>query len=134
MELLLNLIWVVFAVAALCAWGRRRGKPQSRPHLIAVICLLALLFPVISATDDLRAMRSEMEDSSSSKRSLKQAVTGKLSWQRTIHNPPALLVSAFVSVPSGDASKVAIPTPPPRFSAPFRAVQNDRAPPLHEFA
>jgi hypothetical protein len=130
MELLLNLIWVALAVAALCAWGRRRSEPQSRPHLIAVICLLALLFPVISATDDLHAMRSEMEDSASSKRSIKQAVTGKLGWQQTIHNPPALLALAFEAVPSGDVSKVAIPTPPPRFSAAFRAVQNDRAPPL----
>lgn len=132
MELLLNLIWVVLAVSALYAWGRRRSHPRSRPALIALVCLLALLFPVISATDDLHAMRSEMEDSASSKRSLKQAVTGKAVWQQTIHNPPALLASALVVLPRGETSRVVIPTPPPRFSVLSCVVQSDRAPPLPE--
>jgi hypothetical protein len=132
MELILNLIWVVLAVSALCAWGWRRSRPQSRPHLIALVCLLALLFPVISATDDLNAMRSEMEDSSPSKRGLKQAVTGKAVWQQTIHNPPAVLASTFAVLPSGETSRVVIPTSLPRFSTLFRAVPNDRAPPLPE--
>jgi len=132
MELILNLIWVMLAVSALCAWGWRRSHPQSRPHLIALVCLLALLFPVISATDDLSALRSEMEDSSPSKRSLKQAVTGKAVWQQTIHNPPALLVSTFAGQPRGETSKVAIPAPTPRFSKLSRALQNDRAPPFPE--
>jgi len=134
MELLLNLIWVFLAVSALYAWCRRRNHPQSRPHLIALVCLLALLFPVISATDDLHAMRSEMEDSATSKRSLKQAVTGKVVWQQTVHNPPALLASAFVVRPPGETSRVVIPAPPPRFSIRSRAVQTDRAPPLPELA
>jgi len=133
MELFLNLVWVALAAAALCGWGQRRNHPQSRPHLIALVCLLALLFPVISATDDLNAMRSEMEDSSSSKRSTKQAVTGKTAWQQTIHNPPALLVSAFVALPQGK-STVAPLAPPPSASKSFRAVPSDRAPPISELA
>jgi beta-lactamase regulating signal transducer with metallopeptidase domain len=132
MELLLNLIWVVLAVSALYAWSRRRNHPQSRPHLIALICLLALLFPVISATDDLNAMRSEMEDSSPSKRSLKQAATGKTAWQQTIHNPPALPLSAFVVMPQGEIFRVVITTRPLRLSRLSRAVPSDRAPPLPE--
>jgi hypothetical protein len=34
--------------------------------------MLVILFPVISATDDLRAMRTEMEESPASKRSICQ--------------------------------------------------------------
>ena len=132
MELLLNLVWVILAVSALGAWGWRRNHPHSRPQLIALVCLLALLFPVISATDDLHAMRSEMEDSSSNKRSLKQAVTGKTAWQQSIHNPPALLAAAFVALPQGETSRVAITTQPLRVSTLFRAVPSDRAPPLAE--
>jgi len=132
MELLLNLIWVVLAAATLYAWGRRRNHPQSRPHLIALVCLLALLFPVISATDDLNAMRSEMEDSSPSKRSLKQAVTGKTAWQPAIQ--PALLVAVFVALPQGEIYRVVITTPPLRFSTLSCAVPGDRAPPLPELA
>jgi len=130
MELLLNLVWVVLAVAALCAWGCRRGEAQSRSQLIAVICLMALLFPVISATDDLNAMRSEMEDSSPSKRGLKQAVTGKTAWQQAIQNPPALLASAFVPQPAGEAGRVVISTASLGFSVLSRSVQTNRAPPL----
>jgi len=132
MELFLNLIWMVLAASTMCAWGRRRNHPQSRPHLIALVCLLALLFPVISATDDLNAMRSEMEDSSPSKRGLKQAVTGKAVWLLAVHNPPALLVSVFAALPQGETSRMTIPAPPTRFSTLSRAVPSDRAPPLPE--
>ena len=51
--------------------------------------MLVILFPVVSATDDLRAMRSEMEESPASKRSVRQASHDKASaskWQA----PPAL--------------------------------------------
>jgi len=130
MELLLNLIWVVLAVAALCAWGWRRGEPRSRPQLIAVICLLALLFPVISATDDLHAMRSEMEDSACSKRSLKQSVTGKLVWQQTIHNSPVALASVFVLQSASEGGRSVIFTPTLGFTTLSRSVQTNRAPPL----
>ena len=132
MELLLNLIWVGLAVSALYAWGCRRGHSRSRPHLIALVCVLALLFPVISATDDLHAMRPEMEDSASSKRSLKQVVAGKAFGQNTIHNPPALLISASVILSLSKAFSEVVPTPAPGFFACSRSVQCDRAPPVPE--
>lgn len=132
MELLLNLVWVVLAVSTLFAWGRRRNRPHSQSHLIALICLLALLFPVISATDDLHAMRSEMEDSASNKRSLKQVVTGRAIWQQTTHNPPALLTLTFAFLPLGEASSLVVSAPTAGFSTRSRAVRNNRAPPLFE--
>ena len=87
MELLLNLFWLLLTALALGRWGRQNAS-RSPAHLIALICLLALLFPVISATDDLHAMRPEMEDSISNRRALKHACA-------STHNPfpsgPALL-------------------------------------------
>jgi hypothetical protein len=41
--------------------------------VLLLSCILVLLFPVVSATDDLHAMRQEMEESSLSKRMVKQS-------------------------------------------------------------
>jgi hypothetical protein len=67
MELLLNLFWLLLTIPALWLWreGRRLRCEEacgSRHFLLILGCLLILLFPVISASDDLRAMRLEAED------------------------------------------------------------------------
>jgi len=77
MELLLNLFWLTLAVPAVWMWrhesacdeGRRRFD-RIRPFLL-LGCVLMLLFPVVSATDDLHALRQDMEESPS-KRMIKQ--------------------------------------------------------------
>ena len=78
MELLLNLFWLTLAVPAVWMWRHesacardRRRFDRIRPFLL-LGCVLMLLFPVVSATDDLHAMRQEMEESPS-KRMVKQA-------------------------------------------------------------
>jgi hypothetical protein len=83
MELLLNLVWLTLAVPALWMWCRRsvyardrRRFEGIRPFLL-LGCALMLLFPVVSATDDLHAMRQEMEESSPSNRIVKQATGDK---------------------------------------------------------
>src|ERR1039458_4318329 len=78
MELLRNLAWVLMAVPAYWLWRQCAGARASRgvsalQCLLALGCVLVLLFPVISATDDLHAMRTEMEESSTSKRAVRQA-------------------------------------------------------------
>jgi|SRR5579872_469634 len=78
MELLLNLAWLLLALPAFWLWRAARTTPKTRRFsafqcLLALGCLLVLLFPVISATDDLRAMRAEMEESPNSKRSIGQS-------------------------------------------------------------
>jgi hypothetical protein len=84
MELLLNLLWLAMVAPAIWFWRRRpshAGIPwfgSWRPILL-LGCVLVLLFPVISATDDLHAMRPEMEESSASKRLLKQVGSAKAS-------------------------------------------------------
>jgi hypothetical protein len=99
MELLLNLAWVLLALPAYWLWRRgddarsRRGI-NSLQSLLALGCALVLLFPVISATDDLHAMRAEMEDSSISKRAVRQAASDKGSARiHWLQSPPATVTS-----------------------------------------
>jgi hypothetical protein len=79
MELLLNLLWLTLAIPALLVWrripvGARNFRAPRRLHAFLILsCLLALLFPVISASDDLHAMQQEIEESSPSKRTVRQA-------------------------------------------------------------
>jgi len=66
MELLLNLAWMLLAVPAYWLWRRDARSRMARritalQCLLALGCVLVLLFPVISASDDLHAMRAEME-------------------------------------------------------------------------
>jgi hypothetical protein len=100
MELLLNLAWVLLALPAYWLWrqdaGVRPGRGVSSLQcLLALGCVLVLLFPVISASDDLHAMRAEMEDSSISKRTVRQAGSDKNSaWVNRLQGPPAAVASA----------------------------------------
>ena len=71
MELFLNLCWLSLLLPAWLLWRRRtalaspvRGPAASQfVFLCALGCAFVLLFPVISASDDLHAMRPEMEES-----------------------------------------------------------------------
>src|SRR5271165_7011758 len=76
MELFLNLIWLMLAVPSVWVLMRGRGRGWKHEHhcgsVVVLDCVLLLLFPVISATDDLHAMRPEMEQSNPSKRMAKQ--------------------------------------------------------------
>jgi hypothetical protein len=81
MELLLNLAWVLLALPAWWLWRRRarqqRGGFSAGQCLLALGCLVVLLFPVISASDDLSAMRAEMEEGASGMTSMRSAEHGK---------------------------------------------------------
>jgi hypothetical protein len=94
MELLLNLAWVLLAVPAYWLWRRGASARAARKvtalqFLLALGCAVVLLFPVISATDDLHAMRAEMEESAASKRAVRQASSEKhSSWANRLQGPP----------------------------------------------
>ena len=72
MELLLNLCWLLLVPLAFCFWLRQL-RFRSLQASLALSCLLFLLFPIISATDDLNAMRQAVEESSPGKRTLNRA-------------------------------------------------------------
>lgn len=71
MELLLNLFWILLAVPAFFMLRHGSVDPEDPRRfrdmraILVFSCLLILLFPIISATDDLCAMRPEMEESGS---------------------------------------------------------------------
>jgi len=100
MELLLNLMWLLLVLPAYWLWRRGAGARVARrvtalQCLLALGCVVVLLFPVISATDDLHAMRAEMEESAASKRTVRQAASEKHSgWINRLQGPPALAASA----------------------------------------
>jgi hypothetical protein len=79
MELLLNLLWLMLALPAVLIWrqdltsARAAGRFSGSRSIVLLCCLLALLFPIVSATDDLHPLRIEIEESSPSKRVVKQA-------------------------------------------------------------
>lgn len=83
MELLLNLLWLTLALPAIWMWQHQSVCARDwqrfraiRPFVL-LGCILVLLFPVVSATDDLHAVRREMEESSPSKKVVKQATADK---------------------------------------------------------
>jgi hypothetical protein len=100
MELLLNLAWMLLALPAYWLWQRdaRSGATRgvsSAQCLLALACGLVLLFPVISASDDLHGMQAEMEESSASKRAVRQAAGDKNSpWVNRLQGPVAIVADA----------------------------------------
>lgn len=132
MELLLNLLWVLLVMPAFWLWRYSRTAPERRKAstfhcLLALGCLLVILFPVISATDDLHAMRAEMEESPSGKRSIGQSGSEKPSPSKSLLQP-ALTVAVKLSFVMDSAWY----QPPPAFipivSSPA-IVSAPRAPP-----
>jgi hypothetical protein len=135
MELLLNLAWVLLVVPAYWLWRRDAGaRPARRVSslqcLLALGCVLVLLFPVISASDDLHAMRSEMEESASSKRTVRQAASDKSStWTNRLQGTPAMAACAtWPQVP--EAQRLEISVRPLSTLARRYAFHAGRAPPF----
>jgi hypothetical protein len=103
MELLLNLCWLSLALPAYWLWQREKSTGTKSQHflhwncVLVLGCMLMLLFPVVSATDDLHAMRPEVEESNRSKHISRQTVDSSSSRLNIIGGSPALLtpVSLF---------------------------------------
>ena len=97
MELLLNLLWLLLAMPAFWLWrysitAAKRRKSSPLHTFLALGCLLVVLFPVISATDDMRAMRAEMEESPSSINRIGESAGDKSSASKSL-TQPALTVT-----------------------------------------
>ena len=99
MELLLNLVWLTLVLPAFWVWRRQaahtkyaRGYSRLRSSLL-LICGLTLLFPVVSATDDLHPMRTEMDESSPLKRVVKQS--SSYAWASWLSIPSIFLTRSI---------------------------------------
>jgi len=70
METILNLAWVLLAIALVRMWTRhapREGASRGT-QMAAVAMLVLILFPVISVSDDLQAAQNPAEDDVSLRR------------------------------------------------------------------
>lgn len=97
---MLNLVWVLLALPAYWLWRDSRSAHYGRRFasfqiLLALGCMLVILFPVISASDDLVALRSEMEETPASKRSACQKGSEKPSTAKWRSQPLTVVVSDF---------------------------------------
>src|SRR5271169_305308 len=130
MELFLNLCWLALLLPAYLLW-ERRGSPDhsARTSLVfacTVGCVLVLLFPVISASDDLHSIGQAMEES---KPSLHGGVGSRVIQSVAHSSLLALPASAFLKAADEQAGNiVAFSTNlPATFFASHRTA---RAPPL----
>jgi hypothetical protein len=97
MEFLLNILWLLLTLPAIWLWLRDPACVQSSRQLgsvrpiVLLGCVLVLLFPVVSATDDMHVMRPELEESNSSKRQVEASGGEKpYSSPTTLHARPPL--------------------------------------------
>ena len=137
-ENLLNLSWLLLVLASLALWQVRwstregeTGRRQSLLSLLALSCVLMLLFPVISLTDDLQEIPALVEYATSSpqlaknsKGALASLDSGQKSASFTLANqaPPLSLPAAFVGrvVPAYTSSHQSAPRRPVQGRAPPR--------------
>lgn len=127
MELLLNLAWVLLALPAFWLWRQTpRVRHASKLNCFLVLsCVLVLLFPVISATDDLHALRAEMEEPGPNKHGVRAAADKSPS---SHHQAEAALV-AWLSLALKFFSRLEVPRSTLTIPSvvPYRT--NGRAPP-----
>src|SRR5580704_1615207 len=106
MELTLNLVWALIAAASYAILLRHlagrgtgwSGGPTQPQCVIALTCVLAILFPVISLSDDLHEMQATLEEASSSVLVIKKCVVNRSSNPaRTLHQVPFVLASFATS-------------------------------------
>ena len=133
MELTLNLFWLLLTVPALWLWWQARlarvvGRRQARPSAIVLGCLLLLLFPVVSATDDLQAMRPEIEESGTSDLA-RASHHERFSAPTNSRAGTALSAARFHVFPQFAILAIALPHPVAQTATTVTAVRGERAPP-----
>jgi len=95
MELLLNLVWLALALLSFALFVTRRKATLRRRQapfgmaLLALACALVLLFPVVSASDDLHPTQAVLEDATKHVQQLSAAHHGNFSFSSAM--VPALL-------------------------------------------
>ena len=137
MELLLNLAWLLVATGAIVLWlyQKRDGVFTGRMGLllpsVALACALAVLFPAISATDDLHAAQLAVEASDVARKALRSMNTvSSSSAVEWLHLLPALLLLAAMTAPRlkfiHSTNKCSVFT----LGAAFLSSMTSRAPPV----
>ena len=106
-ETVLNALWLILTISSFGLLFRdfasRSEEPSRGPSrfqcVVALGCILAILFPVISLTDDLHDMQAAVEDPSSSGLSAKKfGVNCQLTPTGTQHQPLFIVSIPHVTV------------------------------------
>lgn len=99
MARLLDIFWLLLFAPSFCVWMWRRPDLTRGRFIITVTCFLVLLFPVISANDDLRAAAQDVEEPGPSKNSVKQ-VSGAKHLTHTASGPAFVHPELKLSYPA----------------------------------
>jgi hypothetical protein len=129
MENLLNLCWLLLAVAALVGWRCQAARGGHGRPLVALLFVLALMFPVISASDDLHPAAQAMEDSSKRTQRAWTRINGPAA-RVTCGHPPAILPALPVVAPFADAIELLFRVDARRRQAGATSCKFSRAPPV----
>jgi hypothetical protein len=105
MELILNAAWLIIAVVSYVLLIRRNASRSLEPahspggfrSIVALSCALAVLFPVISLSDDLQEMQAAVVEVLSSRPVIKKfGVNDPLNPRKKIHQG-SFIASPFVT-------------------------------------
>ena len=138
-ETILNALWFLLAIASFGLLFRSLAYRSAKPShsssrfqcVVALGCALAILFPVISLTDDLHDMQAAVEDPASSGLSAKKfGVTRQLTPTRSQHHLVFIvsLLHVLVGLPAFGHSTIRQTA---LFSSGLSLSIFGRAPPLH---
>ena len=128
MEIFLNLVWAALALTLVGVWLKTpRAKAHSRlGQFVAIAVLIAILFPVISVSDDLMAVQNATETDNCQRRDhLQPANPHPLLPAAELAPPPVFagLASGLLRYVSPDG------TVPRAIDAPARSSIQNRPPP-----
>jgi hypothetical protein len=133
MELLLNISWLLLTLPAYLLWRRNR-KCDPLGGMLTLACVLVVLFPVISATDDLYAAQQVMEESSPGRRTLQHAGIQKTPAHNYFSVAPARLVAILLFAPGHETCGQVLAGSRYRPAIVRIEVQGSRAPPPSLFS
>ena len=105
MELTLNLVWAGIAATLLLFWATRSSEPQlarvgmrrTATALLALLCVICILFPIVSMTDDLNASPAEPETAKSQLALLPHFLMSSGSWT-LVYDPHASIFHHEVEI------------------------------------
>ncbi len=135
MELLLNIAWLMLVVPGVLIWrcqsafARGSGRQYHSRSFVLLGCLLALLFPVVSASDDLHPISAEIEESGPFKRTVKQSPGVKSPVWSHDGGPAAQLAHGASFRPENEAFGAVLEYLPVLPQQALVSTINDRAPP-----
>jgi len=67
-EILFDIAWLLLLIPSFYLWVRRRRDLKCLQCSLTLIFLLALLFPIVSVSDDLRAATADFEETAPTKK------------------------------------------------------------------